>query len=246
MKLHPDTEKLRERLRECLDSATSWSGAFYRATTVEYSNRQDLLTGTGSRKAGARWNAAGSFNAVYGCLEPETAMDEALANYRDYGIPVSEALPLVFVAVTVELQSVLDLTNRDVQRTLGVSARRMTTTPWRAFHERDEEAITQAVGRLAFEEMLEGILVPSARRSGTLNIVLFPSRRRRGSSWKIERARKLPKKRKKGPSRAFPIPVRRPFAKYGRFRLARRPLLASNRQMRQLASGATRRYIRAS
>ena len=53
-------------------------------------------------------------NAVYGCLEPETAMAEALANYRGYGIPVSEAMPLVFVAVSVELQAVIDFTDGGV------------------------------------------------------------------------------------------------------------------------------------
>jgi RES domain-containing protein len=70
------------------------------------------------------------FNAVYGSLEPETAMDESLANYREFGIPVSEAMPLVFVAVTVKVQAVLDLSSADVQRGLGVSLRRMTASGW--------------------------------------------------------------------------------------------------------------------
>jgi RES domain-containing protein len=191
MQPHRDTERLRKRLRECLSSATAWSGTFYRATTLEYANRNDLLTGTGSRKVGGRWNAAESFNAIYGCLEPETAMAEALANFRDYGIPVSEAMPLVFVAVTVKVQTVLNFMDRALQRKLGVSAWRMRTTPWREYRGRGEEAITQALGRIAFEEQLEGILVPSARIKGAVNIVLFPGRRRRGSSWKIRRAKRL-------------------------------------------------------
>lgn len=121
-------------------------------------------------------------------------MAESLANYHEFGIPVSEAMPLVFVAVTVKAQSILDLTLADVQDELGVTSRRMASTPWKALQERGEEALTQAIGRLAWEESLEGILVPSARVRGSVNIVLFPSRRKRGSSWRIQRARKLPRK----------------------------------------------------
>ena len=192
---HPDTTKLRERMCRVLDAAKPWSGTWYRATTAEFANREDLLTGIGSRMTGGRWNAPGSFNALYGCLEPETAMAEALANYRGYGIPVSEAMPLVFVAVTVELQAVLDFTDREMQRILGVSARAMRSSPWRALQEQGHEALTQALGRIAWEERLEGILVPSARVAGAVNVVLFPGRRRAGSSWRIQRARLLPRKR---------------------------------------------------
>jgi len=77
----------------------------------------------------------------------------------------------------VKLQSVLDFTVNHVQQTLGVSARRMRSTPWRAFQERGQEAVTQALGRIAWEENLEAILVPSARAVGETNIVVFPGRR---------------------------------------------------------------------
>ncbi|MCU0692803.1 MAG: RES family NAD+ phosphorylase [Polyangiaceae bacterium] len=108
---------------------------------------------------------------------------------------MSEAMPLVFVAVAVELQAVVDLTDREMQRILGVTARVMRSTPWRALQEQGPEALTQALGRIAWEERLEGILVPSARAAGAVNVVLFPARRRAGSSWRIQRARLLPRKR---------------------------------------------------
>jgi len=114
-------------------------------------------------------------------------MAESLANYREFGIPVSQAMPLVFVAVVAKVQAVLDLTSDEVQTHLGISTRRMISISWQKSQARGEEALTQALGRLAWEEKLEGILVPSARRRGAQNIVLFPSRRLRGSSWKIEK-----------------------------------------------------------
>lgn len=56
-------------------------------------------------------------------------MSEALANYRDFGITLSQAMPLVFVAVTIETQAVLDFTDPAAQRVLGVTTRRMVSTP---------------------------------------------------------------------------------------------------------------------
>lgn len=194
MRPFPQSELLKRRLERTLGKATVWAGTFYRATTIEYANRRDLLTGLGSRMAGARWTPPGSFAAVYGCLEPETAMSEALANYREFGIPLSQAMPLVFVAVAVESQAVLDFTDPAMQRVLGITTRRMVNTPWQRQQERGDEALTQCLGRLAWEASLEGILVPSARVKGATNIVLFPNRRRKGSSWKIQRSRSLPTK----------------------------------------------------
>ena len=47
-----------------------------------------------------------------------TKMAESLANYREFGIPVSQAMPLVFVAVVAKLQKVLDLTAAEGRRQL--------------------------------------------------------------------------------------------------------------------------------
>lgn len=194
MQPFPRSPLLQRRLERTLGKAAAWKGTFYRATTIDYANRLDLMSGLGSRISGARWTPPDLFAAVYGCLEPEAAMSEALANYREFGIPLSQAMPLVFVAVTVETQAVLDFTDPAVQRALGVTTRRMVNTNWQRLQERGEEALTQCLGRLAWEASLEGILVPSAPVKGATNIVLFPNRRRKGSSWKIHRSRSLPTK----------------------------------------------------
>lgn len=194
MKLHSKSDELEEGLLECMPLVGLWQGTLYRATTVEYANRDDLLTGGGAGQSGGRWNPPGTFKAVYGSLEPETAMSESLASYREFRIPLSEAMPLVFVAVNVKAQAILDLTSGTVQKRLGVTSRRMRSTDWQAIQQKGEESLTQAIGRLAWEQSLEGLLVPSARVAGATNIVLFPRRRRRGSSWRIVGVRKLPRK----------------------------------------------------
>ena len=120
-------------------------------------------------------------------------MAESLGNYRAYGIPLSKALPLVFVAIEMSLQFVLDLTNETVQKELGITTTKLVATDWKAEQAAGREALTQALGRLGWQFKLEGLLVPSARRKRALNLILFSTRRRPGSSWRIQRARDLPK-----------------------------------------------------
>jgi RES domain-containing protein len=160
---HPETDRLARGIRRCLPLAVIWSGAIYRATSQEYANRQDVVTGEGSRRAGAQYTPRGVFRAVYGGLEMETALAEALANHRRRGLPDSEALPLTFVALRVTVECVLDLTRGDIRRGLGVSMRRLLG-PWRADLKSGREALTQAVGCLAREAELQGLLYPSAAR----------------------------------------------------------------------------------
>ena len=57
------------------------------------------LPGVGSRTAGARWNPPKSFPTVYSSLDPHTALDEVLAHFRYYKIPVESAMPRVTVSV---------------------------------------------------------------------------------------------------------------------------------------------------
>jgi hypothetical protein len=43
MRLHPDSERLRERMGKCLRLAQTWEETIYRVTTIDYANRRDLL-----------------------------------------------------------------------------------------------------------------------------------------------------------------------------------------------------------
>ncbi len=138
-------------------------------------HHSDIITGAGSKTAGARWNPPTSFYTIYASLDVETAVAEALAYFRYYGLPVSKAMPRVIVALEAKLQRVLDLTDGSVRRVLGVSERRMLDEPWREEQKKGREALTQAIGRLAYEANLEALLVPSAARRGGENLIVFPA-----------------------------------------------------------------------
>jgi RES domain-containing protein len=182
-----------------LPLAIAWAGDVFRATGTGYANRRDLVTGEGSRRAGARWNAKGAFQALYGSLDLKTALDEVLAFHREQGLPDARALPLVFVALRVELQRILDLTQGRVRQTLTVSLKRMLEEPWRELQHTGREAVTHAIGRLARAAGFEALLVPSAVARQGRNLVLFPGQLLPGSHLEIVHAERLPAHRSDRP-----------------------------------------------
>jgi RES domain-containing protein len=143
-------------------------------------------------RTGARWNPPRSFLTVYTSLDAHTALDEVLAHYRHYRIPIETAMPRVTVAVRVEINAVLDLTDAAIRSMLKVSKRRMLTEPWRAEQAAGREALTQAIGRLAHELGLEALIVPSAARQGGVNLIMFPDSLVHGSRIEIVNVGDLP------------------------------------------------------
>jgi RES domain-containing protein len=175
MSQHPESGKLTQAIARCVAHSTSWSGELYRCTSPRYANKEDVLTGIGSKTAGARWNPPNSFRTIYTSLDPHTSIDEVLAHFMYYELSIAKAMPRVIVSLAVRLRRVLDLTKVEVRRLVGVSSRRLVGEFWRVQQERGEEALTQAIGRLAFEMGWEGLHVPSAARKGGENLIIFPT-----------------------------------------------------------------------
>jgi RES domain-containing protein len=155
-------------------------GTVFRSVAPRYANPADLISGEGARRSGGRWSPAG-IHAVYGSLTLETALAEALAAIRYYGLPPEAALPRTFVAIAVRLERVLDLTDGNVRRTLGVSERRMVRTHWRSDLSAGRVPVTQTIGRAAYDAGIEALQVPSAALPDGRNLVVFPARLVAGS-----------------------------------------------------------------
>lgn len=189
---HPDNDRLHRALEKCLLSVESWAGVMYRTSGIDYSNSRDLLNGMGSKLHGARWTPKGAFPTVYGSLDPQAALLETLGTGGHYGIPYEKRMPLVMVAVDVKVERLLDLTLPDVRKTLRISQDRMLAEDWEAKQRAGDEALTQAVARLARDLGVQTLLVPSARLKGPKNLVLFPDLIRKGAL-KIQNVGKLPK-----------------------------------------------------
>lgn len=152
VKPHPEYDRILRAINRIVrrGEARPWSGELFRSATPKYAGSTDLVTGAGSRMNGGRWNAAGTFPAVYASTTPELAMAEVLAHYHRFGIPESKAMPRMFKAITVKLSRVVDLTDGAVRQSLRVSLDRMVGDEWWAFQSGGKESLAQAIGRAAY------------------------------------------------------------------------------------------------
>jgi RES domain-containing protein len=180
---HPDSVRLARAVERSFPYLVPWSGDVYRSTSPKYAGRDDLITGAGAKANGGRWNPPGSFHTIYASLDPETALAEALAHFRRFGFPIRSAMPRIFAALQVKLNRVLDLRLGTVRSTLRVSTARLFAEEWWKKQERGQEALTQAIGRVAWEAGLEGMLVPSAAHRAGSNLIVFPANIHSPSSW---------------------------------------------------------------
>ena len=170
---HEDSGRLAGRVRAILVHSTKLRRIVYRSTTPRFATQTDLVTGKGSWRHGGRFNPPG-LAAVYASFTAETAMAETLATARYYGFAAHQVMPRTFVALSLDLRRTIDLSRGVIRRKLGVSMRRLLETDWRAENLNGEEAITQALGRLAAACRLEALLVPSATGTVGVNVIVFP------------------------------------------------------------------------
>lgn len=172
--------ELSEILRQLSSRAQPFEGTAYRSTTPRYATETDAVSGEGSSKYGGRWNPVGLVT-IYASLSLETAMAETLAYARYYRLPVQSVMPRTFIALKVQVQRLLDLTQEQVREALPMTEDSLLRSDWRREMVRGEIAITQAIGRAAYDAGLEAILVPSAAQKGGQNLIAFPTAFLRGS-----------------------------------------------------------------
>jgi RES domain-containing protein len=190
---HPEGQRLHRALLRCLPLAGPWAGDLYRFAVPRWATVAHLLTGAGALQEGGRWHPMGLCRAVYGSLDPETALAESLAHFRRFHWPIRNAMPRTLNAVAAQLHHVLDLTHGPIRQRLGLSFKRILEERWWERQERDEEALTQAVGRAAFQLGLEALVVPSAVRARGAGLVLFPDNQRPQSTLVIVNPGDLPR-----------------------------------------------------
>ena len=128
---HPRHDALLRRAARLAGECGPWRGVLFRAAEPRYAARVDRLDGVGAKLFGGRWNPAG-LACVYGSAAPETAMAEALAAGRHYGLPPESAMPRTFFAFDAEFGRLLDLADGATRRRLGVALRDLMDCDWRA------------------------------------------------------------------------------------------------------------------
>lgn len=151
----------------------SFAGTVYRVMRLEYSSPEDAVSGSGAARWGGRWNPPG-LATFYASTTYDVAHKEVRAAAKYYGASVTSELPRVEAAFDVQLARTLDLSTRRALRQMRLTQKSLRAVDWRAANARGQEALTQAIGRLAAMLALEGLIVPSVGVRGGRNLVAFP------------------------------------------------------------------------
>jgi RES domain-containing protein len=183
-------EKLDEAIRQAAKLAAPMQGVAFRFADLDFAGPTKLLNGSGSKGRGGHWSPRG-IAAACASRDPDTAMAEVQAHNRYYKTPVEEGFPLAIVAFRFRLQRALDLFDERVETLLLDFLDRMAVEDWREAQRTKGESTTQAVGRLAWKEGVEALVVPSYAIAGGVNIVVFPDRLLEGSMLEIINPEKL-------------------------------------------------------
>jgi RES domain-containing protein len=153
----------------------------FRQGVPRWISRPYRFTGVGSVFAGARWSVKGLMPTLYGSTTLATLAAEAYYKSRRFGWTPAQFQPQLTIQMRWELQAVVDLTNAATLKALKVTTKEIVACDWETEQAAGQEPVTQAIARAAFENLAEGLVVPSARHKGGVNIVYYPSHRRDGT-----------------------------------------------------------------
>ena len=131
------------------------------------------LWGGAAKLAGARFTPRGGFDSLYLASDPVTALTEVSALVALPGGPAPlRAAPLVIISVDGVVSRVLDLTNAATLALLGTNEQEITGT-W----VKVARPPTQTLAQAAYDSGgIAGILYPSAKHPGGMNLVVFSDR----------------------------------------------------------------------
>lgn len=162
-------KKLKLAIQGLLERIEPFSGSAYRVVRqglVSNYGVEAIISGVGPKRfQGGRWMSKGICYALYASFAAKTAIEEVL--YNDEGDNNTFAIAKLDVA----LDKVLDLTNKEHLKALELSVKDLTECEYSL--EGKRESLTQAIGHLAYELEIEGIIVPSALDPKAHNLVVF-------------------------------------------------------------------------
>jgi len=124
------------------------------------------LSGDGARRQGGRWNPPDSYPVVYAALDVPAVDREYARAMRQAGLPLSTRKRSL-ATIRVHLSRVLDLTDADTRRALGIDVGDIVG---------DDPAVPRAIGVAASHLGFEAILAPSAAGAGSVMAILLNNR----------------------------------------------------------------------
>lgn len=163
-----DVDNLRIAIeKEFLNATKGFDGVCFRNVKLRYADPPtQLLSTEWSKKKGGRYNPE-RVPMLYLSCDPHTCLEEAIYVLEKLGVPVSKIFPRVMYAIRVRVSKILDLTDSNVRKALDITESELKTDDdWFSIQKSGGEAVTQTIGRLAYEAGFEALRVPSARFAG--------------------------------------------------------------------------------
>lgn len=151
--------------------AISLRGTAYRMIAVQTYVRYGVGT-EGAKRAGGRYNVAGSFGALYLSDRPDTVVHEVHQRLNVGKFSNAVLSPFLLLSISFQLASVLDLRNPKVVAALKLGSNDLDQN-WQDLNRKSKLANTQLLARHCYGLRLEGIVVPSVRLPSTYNLVVF-------------------------------------------------------------------------
>lgn len=128
---------------------TTFSGTAYRNQAPGF----DARSGEGARRHGGRFNPPHTYPVLYLCVTRRCVVAELIQQATRQGLEVTDLLPRELWAVTIELDTVLDLSDPQVRLQLSVDAADLI---------RPDRALTREIGEAAHEQRFQAVRSPSA------------------------------------------------------------------------------------
>jgi RES domain-containing protein len=178
---HPNFHRFFDVLKKDSSLFTSQKTDVFRQGLPQWMSLPYRFTGVGSVLYGGRWSVKGLTPAVYASADLRTLVAEAHYKYRLYGWKPPQLQPQLTIQMHWELQNVLDPTNAATLKAMKMTNKAIVNCDWSAEQTAGKEPVTQAIARAAFENLAAGLVVPSARRKGGVNLVYYPPHRRDGT-----------------------------------------------------------------
>jgi RES domain-containing protein len=158
------------RILDCLERAPkgAWRGQGWRYTPKGIPPDRE-------NTRGARWNRP-TESAIYTALAPETAIAE-LRHALSVQSPPPTRGEFVLHRVAIELDAVVDLRTWDLLAGTGLTVDDVRN---------DDHTACRTVGSAARWLSIGALLVPSARRANSANLVIYPDRQLRPMTFEVE------------------------------------------------------------
>ena len=188
----PEVQELFDQIAQCLANSVEFSGPVFRSAGVKYANEDDFLSGEGAAHNGGRWNPR-KIKAIYASVNPVTATRESYQQFAKFGFKDEFIKPRVMAGANVELNRLLDLTDRKIRSKIGFRLDELLREDWHSIQLAGEESWTQAIGRGAHNLGFEGLIAPSAQdRPDGKNIIIFPEKLEKDSKVTLIAKNELP------------------------------------------------------